>query len=272
MKLPLWQVDAFTSRLFGGNPAAVVLLEAELPADVMQAIAAENNVAETAFAVVAGAPGAPIPLRWFSPTIEIDLCGHATLGTAHVLWTHRGATDRTLSFTTLSGVLHVTRNQDLLELDFPARPGTPAPVPDALVEALGAAPRELHVARDLLAVFGSEAEVRALRPDFARIAALDTFGVCVTAPADSDGVDFVSRFFVPQAGIDEDPATGSTHCTLTPYWAARLGKPVLSARQLSARGGEFTCTARGERVGVAGRVVDYLAGTIEVPAAAVARA
>jgi PhzF family phenazine biosynthesis protein len=285
MRLPIHQVDAFTSRLFGGNPAAVVLLERWLPDDVMRAVAAENNLAETAFvlagaAVGAGAsstagagtaPGtpasstageAPIPLRWFSPTIEIDLCGHATLATGHVLFTHHLPRRDALLFTTKSGILSVTRREGLLELDLPARPGAPARVGEDLVAALGARPRQVLRARDLMAVFDDEDEVRALAPDFARVAALDAFGIIATAPGRD--VDFVSRFFVPRAGIDEDPATGSSHCTLVPYWAGRLGRDRLSGRQLSARGGEFACERRGDRVGIAGGAVEYLRGEIEL--------
>ena len=262
MRFPLHQVDAFTSRLFGGNPAAVVFLERWLPDGVMMAIAAENNLAETAFLLADGGDD-PIPLRWFAPTMEIDLCGHATLASGHVLFTTREVKGDVIRFTTRSGVLSVTRRGELLELDLPSRPGERVDVGDALVEALGARPGEAWRARDLVAVFATEAEIRALAPDFARIAALDAFAVAATAPG-GDGVDYVARFFVPQAGIPEDPATGSSHCTLTPYWAERLGRTRLTARQLSARGGEFTCELRGDRVGVAGHAVEFLRGVIEV--------
>lgn len=259
MTLPLYQLDAFTSRLFGGNPAAVVLLEAWLPDVVLQSIAAENNLAETAFAI----PDAQMtPLRWFTPAMEVDLCGHATLATADVLFRHRFPDARRLRFGTRSGELTVARAGDLLELDFPSRPGKPVAVADALADALGACPREAYLARDLLAIFDTEQQVRSLRPDFQRIAALDAFAVIVSAPGNE--VDFVSRFFAPGAGIPEDPVTGSAHCTLTPYWAARLGKSTLAARQVSARGGELRCELRGDRVGIAGSVVEYLRGEIRV--------
>ena len=268
MRVPFWQVDAFTTRAFGGSPAGVVLLD-RWPSDaVMLAVAAENNVPETAFAL-AGSNGGPvpdpIPLRWFSPTVEIDLCGHATLATGSVLFRHRNPGRDTLAFETMSGRLSVTKRDGLLELDLPARAGTPVPVGDDLVAALGGArPREALRARDLMAVFESEDEVRAVRPDFAKIKVLDAFGVIVTAPGTD--VDYVTRFFVPRAGIDEDPATGSSHCTLAPYWAGRLGKDTLTARQLSSRVAEFRTTLRGDRVGVAGGAVHFLEGAIEIDA------
>ena len=258
MKLPLYQIDAFTTRLFGGNPAAVVLLDAWLPDRVLADIAAENNLAETAFVI----PRADVsPLRWFTPAVEVDLCGHATLAAADVLFRYRFPSLARLAFSTRSGELVVTREGRLLKMDFPARPGQPVAVTDALAAALGAQPLEAYLARDLLAIFGSESDVRSLRPDFARVAALDAFAVIVSAPGDT--VDFVSRFFAPGAGIPEDPVTGSSHCTLTPYWAARLNKNKLMAKQLSARGGDLLCELRGERVVIAGEAVEYLRGEIE---------
>ena len=263
MKLPLYQLDAFTTRLFGGNPAAVVLLDDWLPDGVLAAIAAENNLAETAF-VIARADVSP--LRWFTPAIEVDLCGHATLAAADVLFRYRFPQLDRLVFSTKSGELVVTRAGALLQMDFPARPGKPVAVTDALAAALGARPREAYMARDLLAIFEAESEIRSLRPDFARIAALDAFAIIVSAPGDT--VDFVSRFFAPGAGINEDPVTGSSHCTLVPYWAARLANTRLRAQQLSARGGELLCELRGERVLIAGQVVEYLRGEIETEGAA----
>jgi predicted PhzF superfamily epimerase YddE/YHI9 len=261
MKLPLYQLDAFTSRLFGGNPAAVVLLDAWLPDAVLAAIAAENNLAETAFVI----PRPDVsPLRWFTPAIEVDLCGHATLAAADVLFRYRFPSHERLAFSTKSGELAVTRAGALLKMDFPARPGKPVAVTDALVAALGARPRAAYLARDLLAIFDSESEVRALHPDFARIEALDAFAVIVSAPGDK--IDFVSRFFAPGAGVPEDPVTGSAHCTLVPYWAARLAKNALSAQQVSARGGDLLCELCGERVLIAGQVVEYLRGEIETEA------
>jgi predicted PhzF superfamily epimerase YddE/YHI9 len=260
LKLPLFQVDAFSNRLFRGNPAAVVLLEDWLPDDVLQAVAAENNLAETAFVI-------PLedscPLRWFTPAVEVDLCGHATLAAGYVLFAHRFPERERLVFETRSGKLFVSRAGELLRLDFPARPGEPIAVPGAVAEALGAKPRETFLARDLLVVFGDEREIRDMRPDFDRVAALEAMGVIVTAPGAE--VDFVSRYFAPRVGIPEDPVTGSAHCTLVPYWANRLGKTRLTARQLSARGGELSCEIRGDRVGIAGNAVEYLRGEINVP-------
>jgi len=259
VKLALYQVDAFTDRRFGGNPAAVVLLRSELPDATLQAIAAENNLSETAFVMPAKDH---YRLRWFTPCLEIDLCGHATLGTAHVLFATGAARGDAVQFETASGRLTVTREGDLLCMDFPARPGKPVDCPPGLAEALGARPAEVLDARDLMAVLDEEEQVTGLTPDIAAIAALDAFAVMVTAPGRE--VDFVSRFFAPKAGIPEDPVTGSAHCTLVPYWAARLGKKDLHARQVSARGGELFCEHRGDRVILRGKVVEYLRGQIEV--------
>ena len=259
MRLPLYQVDAFTDRVFGGNPAAVVLLDEWLPDRVLAAIAAENNLAETAFVVPRGDV---MPLRWFTPTVEVDLCGHATLAAAHVLFRHKLPSATSLTFSTLSGNLVVRRDGESLSMDFPSRPGQRMEVTDALVSALGIRPREVHLARDLLAVFDSESQIRDFQPDFPRIASVDVFAVIISAPGDT--VDYVYRFFAPRQGIPEDPATGSANCTLVPYWAARLGKPELVARQLSVRGGDLRCTLRGDRVLIAGRTIEYLRGEIEV--------
>lgn len=263
MKLPIFQLDAFTCRRFGGNPAAVVVLSEWLPDKTLAAIAAENNLAETAFVIPAGDV---MPLRWFTPTTEIDLCGHATLATAHVLLqTYFPALER-VRFSTRSGELTVSRVSlpaaEGLRLDFPARPGQSVPLDNEMAAALGIPPQAACKARDLMLVFGSEAEVRALRPDFRRIAALDAMAVIATAPGEQ--VDFVSRFFAPAVGIDEDPVTGSAHCTLIPYWAERLGKTVLTARQVSSRGGDLWCELQGERVWIAGNVVEYLRGEIHL--------
>jgi len=261
MNLPMYQVDAFTTQRFRGNPAAVVVLTSWLPDGVMQEIAAENNLAETAF-VIPG--GDPTPLRWFTPTFEIDLCGHATLATAHVLFRHHFPQAERFAFQTKSGILTVIRDGDRLSMDFPSRPGTPVSVNDALTGALGAKPQEALLARDLLAVFETEEQVRALKPDFQRVAQLEAMAVIASAPGES--VDFVSRFFAPKAGINEDPVTGSSHCTLIPYWAGRLGKKILEARQISPRGGDLRCELRGDRVVIGGAAVEYLQGEIQVDA------
>jgi PhzF family phenazine biosynthesis protein len=259
MKLPLYQVDAFTGRMFGGNPAAVVLLDDWLPDSALAAIAAENNLAETAFVV---ARGDVMPLRWFTPTVEVDLCGHATLAAAHVLFEYSMPSAQSVTFSTRSGNLVVTRDGELLSMDFPSRPGKPLQVTDAITSALGLRPREAYLARDLLAVLATESDVRTFQPDFQRIASLDAFALIISAPG--DGVDYVYRYFAPRQGIPEDPATGSANCTLVPYWAARLGKAKLAAKQLSARGGDLYCALRGDRVLIAGRTVEYLRGEITV--------
>lgn len=263
MKLPIFQVDAFCSRVFAGNPACVVPLAEWLPDATLQAIAAENNVAETAFYIPSeNASEVDFDLRWFTPTVEVALCGHATLATGHVLMRHLDYKKSKIRFSSKSGVLEVTGNGTQLALDFPSRPPTAIAISDALCAALGARPDEVLAARDWVAVFPSESAVRALRPDFAKVAELDTFGVIVTAAGDE--VDFVSRFFVPSAGINEDPVTGSAHCSLIPYWARRLSKSAFFARQVSARGGELHCRLLGDRVRIAGEAVTYLEGTISV--------
>jgi PhzF family phenazine biosynthesis protein len=260
-KLPLYWVDAFTDKIFAGNPAAVVPLTQWLPDALMQQIAFENGLAETAF-FVGTAPGR-YRLRWFTPAVEVDLCGHATLASAFVLFTQLGLAGDTVVFDSRSGPLVVARQTNgLLELDFPSRPAQPCGIPDGLVRALGGAPIHVAKARDILCVFASEEEVRALRPDYAALARLDTYALIATAPGRD--CDFVSRFFAPRAGINEDAVTGSAHCTLTPYWSARLGKIKLRARQISARSGELWCEQRGDRVGIAGHAVLYLRGEIEV--------
>ncbi len=263
MQLPLFQVDAFTSRVFGGNPAAVVPLDTWLPEPVLQAIALENNLPETAFFV---REGAGHHVRWFAPTQEVDLCGHATLASAWVLFERLEPGLTRVEFASRSGPLVVTREADgLLALDFPARPPTACAAPEGLAEALGARPREtLQGARDLIAVFDTEAEVRALSPDAERLRQLPLFSVVPTARGQD--CDFVSRFFAPRLGMPEDPATGSSHCTLVPYWAQVLGKPRLFARQVSARGGELHCEALGERVRIAGHAALYLEGRLRLPA------
>ena len=262
MRLPLFHVDAFTSRVFAGNPAAVCPLPSWLPDATLQQIAAENNLSETAFFV--GGKEA-YELRWFTPAVEVDLCGHATLASAWVVFHSLDPSAQVADFTSKSGPLRVARSGDMLVLDFPARPPEPTSVPDGLVAALSQPPQELWRAHDnYFAVYDTEDQVRALRPDMAALRGLGPFGVAATAPGTSS--DFVSRYFAPSFGIDEDPVTGSTHCTLTPYWARRLGKDRLHALQVSARGGELFCLPRGDRVTIAGRAVKYLQGVIEVPA------
>ncbi|HTL68506.1 MAG TPA: PhzF family phenazine biosynthesis protein [Lacunisphaera sp.] len=261
MKLPLYWVDAFASEIFRGNPAAVVPLERWLPDVVMQRIAAENGLSETAFLVRTGP--ARFHLRWFTPAVEIDLCGHATLASAFVLFHHLGEAGEVIAFDSRSGPLLVRRRGPLLELDFPAQPPEPAAASAPLAQALGRPPQQfLRTKTRWLCVYDQAAEVADLRPDHARLARTVPGRITVTAPGAD--CDFVSRTFVPEVGIPEDPVTGSAHCTLVPYWAARLGRPSLHARQVSARGGELFCEWRGERVGIAGPAVLYLQGEINV--------
>lgn len=263
MGIPYYHVDVFTDTLFAGNPAGVCIL-ADFPPDaIMRRIAAENRHSQTAF-VVQRADG-DFDLRWFTPTIEDDLCGHATLAAAHVL-ALRAHNAWPVRFHTRSGVLAVARDGGDFELDFPLWPPRPCEPPAELLPALGLASAEVLKARDYLVVVERAAQVRALTPDLAALAAIDIGigGMIVTALGDGD-VDYVSRFFAPAAGIGEDPVTGSTNCTLAPYWAGRLGKRTLRARQLSARGGALRCTIAGDRVRIAGEARLYLHGTLELP-------
>jgi len=260
MRIPIYQVDAFTSRLFRGNPAAICPLEDWLPDEIMQAIAAENNLAETAF-YVPGDKG--YHLRWFTPAVEVDLCGHATLAAAHVIFEiRREVAGSRVSFHSKSGELVVHREDGLYALDFPARAPEECAANPQLEEALGAQPAQLLSARDYLCVFEREDDVQALAPDMAKLMKVDRFAVIVTAPGRD--CDFVSRFFAPSKGVPEDPVTGSAHCTLIPYWSKRLAKPKLHARQISPRGGELWCEDRGARVKIAGNAVTYLHGQIDV--------
>ncbi len=266
MKLRLFQVDAFAEKAFEGNPAAVVPLTHWLADDVMQAIAAENNLAETAFFVP---DGESYCLRWFTPAIEVPLCGHATLATAHVLFAHLGHTKPDIYFETLSGRLTVMRDGDKLAMDFPADIAKPSMEPDGLVSALGAKPILVTKSKFLMALFASAADVAALAPDMAalkrvQIAAGRLSLICTAPGSEGSGIDFVSRMFGPVVGIDEDPVTGSSHCTLVPYWARKLGRNDLVARQISARGGTLWCSHVGERVILRGRCADYLQGEIDV--------
>jgi PhzF family phenazine biosynthesis protein len=262
--LPLYQIDAFTNRPFAGNPAAVCPTEGPLPEALMQDIAAENNLSETAFF---HRQGDAFSLRWFTPTVEVELCGHATLASAFLLMTELEPSRGEAAFRTKSGTLTVRREAEgLFVMDFPARPARPAPELSGAIEAaLGARPVEVGRTPGgvVLAVLDTAETVRRLSPDMAAIARTgDT--ACVTAPADAalPGVDFVSRYFAPAHGVPEDPVTGSSFCTLAPYWASRLDRPALRARQVSARGGDVRCEARGERVLIAGRAVLVIKGTL----------
>jgi PhzF family phenazine biosynthesis protein len=253
--LTIYQVDAFTSTLFGGNPAAVCPLDTWLPDELMQKLAAENNLSETAFFVK---EETGYHLRWFTPEFEIDLCGHATLATAFVLFNQLGSQDEVLKFRTKSGILEVRKKGDLVELDFPSRMPQPCVAPDALLQGINLPPLKVLKSRDYFLVYEDEELIPQIVPDFNFLNQLDTIGVIVTAA--SKEVDFVSRFFVPNSVIGEDPVTGSAHCNLVPYWAKELGKDTLSAKQLSPRGGELLCENKGERVTMAGNAVLYLKG------------
>jgi PhzF family phenazine biosynthesis protein len=261
MKIPYYQVDVFTDRLFKGNPAGVCLLPSGWPAaELMQQIAFENNLSETAFVV---RRGGAFDLRWFTPAMEVDLCGHATVAPAHVLFRETGLEGDRIEFQTQSsGIVSVERKGERLILDFPARPPAPCAAPADLDRVLGKKPDEIWRSRDYLMVFPSEDDILAMKPDFAGMLNWDCLGVIVTAPGKE--VDFVSRFFAPRAGVNEDPVTGSSHSTLIPYWARRLNKADLHTRQLSARGGELFCRDAGDRVKIGGSAVTYSRGEINV--------
>ena len=259
MPFQIFQVDAFTDRIFGGNPAAICPLRIWLPDEILQAIARENNQAETAFFTPSGNG---FHLRWFTPEIEMDLCGHATLATAHVLYNHLGYVEDEIIFHSASGNLSVFRKDGRLVLDFPARMPVPASLPEVIVSGMGKTPLEVYKSRDYLLVYETEADILSLRPDVALLNTinLDPGGIIATARGNSS--DFVSRFFTPQASIFEDPVTGSAHCSLIPFWAARLGKNKLFARQLSRRQGELFCENHGSRVRIGGTAVTYSEGTL----------
>lgn len=260
--LAIYEVEAFGERAFGGNPAAVVPLDRWLDDGLLQAVALNNNLAETAYLVRQDGHWA---IRWFTPAVEVPLCGHATLAAGFVIMTILAPETAAVSFASRSGPLGCTRTGDLFTLDFPARALLPGAVP-GLGPALGANPAETGRAGDMvLCRFDSAAQVAALAPDFARLKTVPALGVMATAPAAAgSGIDFVSRFFAPGAGIDEDPVTGSAHCVLAPYWGARLGKTVLEARQISPRGGRLCCTLAGDRVAIAGPCRLYLEGRIHL--------
>jgi PhzF family phenazine biosynthesis protein len=259
--ITIYQADAFTDTLFGGNPAAICPLQEWLPDELMQSIAAENNLAETAFFVP---KGHEFELRWFTPEVEIDLCGHATLASAHILFTQLGYQADRINFHTLkAGILTVSRDADLYTLDFPSSPPASCDIPAGLLEALGGkSPVEVLRSRDYFVVYESEQDILDLSPDFNALGKVETIGVIVTAAGKN--CDFVSRFFAPAAGIDEDPVTGSAHCSLIPYWASKLKKTKMHAFQLSERMGELWCEHKGDRVLMAGKAVTYLKGEIYI--------
>jgi len=259
--MKIYQVDAFTNQIFGGNYAAIIPLQEWLPDEKLLKIAQENNYPETAY-IISTENG--YDLRWFTPAFEIDLCGHATLGAAHVIFNHLNYSKNEIVFSTQkSGNLTVTKNADgWMTMNFPSRKPVRIATPKALVEALGATPNAVFMSRDMMAVFDTEAQILALKPDFKRMMDVDGIGVIATAIGDNS--DFVSRFFAPKANIDEDPVTGSAHCNLIPYWAEQLGKNKLHAFQISERRGELKCELQGDRVLMSGQAVTYLIGEIFV--------
>jgi PhzF family phenazine biosynthesis protein len=260
VKIRLYQVDAFTDKVFAGNPAAVCPLDEWLPEELMQQIAMENNLAETAFYI---RRDDRYSIRWFTPEVEVDLCGHATLATAFVLFNLEHFSGSVLDFDSRSGRLRVSRDGDFLILDFPADKPFKSPGPAALLEGFGIGPLEVYRGKtDYMLVYSSAKQIRELKPNLPRIAEVNARGIIVTAPGDD--VDFVSRFFAPQSGIPEDPVTGSAHTTLVPFWADRLGRAVLTARQLSRRGGWLRCRLAGDRVEISGQARAYLTGEIEL--------
>jgi PhzF family phenazine biosynthesis protein len=259
MEIPLYQIDAFTSHVFRGNPAAVCPLEGWLDDPVLQAIAQENNLSETAFFV---RETQDYRIRWFTPVAEVDLCGHATLASGFVIFNYLDPTINRVTFHSRSGPLSVVREEELLSMDFPSQPPQSCSPPGELLDGLGGELLEVLCSEDYFVVFPGERDIRALNPDMGTLKRLDLRGVIVTAPGDE--VDFVSRFFAPSLGIDEDPVTGSAHCALTPYWSRRLGKNDLHAYQVSRRGGELFCIDRGDRVSISGRAVRYMEGSITI--------
>jgi len=262
IKCKIYQIDAFTKDVFGGNPACVIELREWLPESVLLSIAKENGVPETAFFIN---QGEYYHIRWFTPDIEMDLCGHATLATAHVIFNHLGYRYHTIRFRSASGELAVKRDNNLMVLDFPSRDPKPAHLPVELAESLNIQPQEVFKARDYVLVYLNQNEVEAFAPNRAMFDRVNINPGGVIATARGEDVDFVSRFFTPQATILEDPVTGSAHCTLIPFWAKRLGQTQLHALQLSERGGELFCVDAGHRVLIKGSAVTYLAGEIGVP-------
>jgi len=259
MRIPYYQVNAFTSDSFGGNPAGVCPLQSWPDDTLLQNIAAENDLSETAFFCE---ENNAFRLRWFTPTVEVDLCGHATLATAFVMFAELGRREAELSFETRSGRLRTVWRDGKVEMDFPSWRPIACEAPENLERALGAKPSEVLRSRDYVAVFESESDVAALKPDMGLVSTLDAQGVIATAKGRK--ADFVSRYFAPRAGVPEDPVTGSAHCILIPFWAERLGRRELSAKQISRRGGELFCRDAGERVFMSGEAVVYCRGELEV--------
>jgi PhzF family phenazine biosynthesis protein len=259
MELTLYQIDAFADKPFEGNPAAICPLDSWLPDETLQAIAEENNLAETAYFVP---KGKGFHIRWFTPLHEVKLCGHATLASAYVLFDLLNYKQERIEFESRSGQLIVYREDDWYVMDFPSQPPIQCSIPDEIIGGLGKTPIDLLESEDYMAVFENEADILSIDPDFGPLKKLKLRGVIVTAPGKE--VDFVSRFFAPKLGINEDPVTGSAHCELTPYWANRINKNRLTARQLSKRGGELVCELRNDRIFIYGKAVKYLEGRINI--------
>ena len=260
MKIQMFQVDAFTEKLFGGNPAAVCILTQPLPDEIMQKIAAENNLAETAFILK---QGDTFSIRWCTPKVEVDLCGHATLASSHVIFNHLNYPDKIIRFTSRSGILEVRQEGDLLILNFPSDMPQKGCLGRSVTDSLGMDPVEILKGKtDYMLVYENQAQIEALDPDFGRLGKANVRGIIVTAKGKD--CDFVSRFFGPMVGINEDPVTGSAHTNLIPYWSARLGKKEMTAIQLSERRGHLLCKDLGERVEIGGKAVTYLVGEIDV--------
>jgi len=260
VKLPIYQVDAFANQIFEGNPAAICPLDQWLPDELMQAIALENNLSETAFFVP---QGDGFHIRWFTPASEVDLCGHATLASAFLLFDRLGYINDKIKFYSKSGLLIVGRVGQWIEMDFPTQPPTVCDAPDALVRAFSQAPRSCLKAQDYILVFETEEQVRQAKPDMYALRQLDLRGVCITAQAQH--YDIICRFFAPKHGIDEDPVTGSAYTQLVPYWAEQLGTTQINARQVSLRGGDVRCQLRGDRVTISGKAILYLQGSLDLP-------
>jgi PhzF family phenazine biosynthesis protein len=259
MNIPIYQVDAFTNKVFSGNPAAVCPLRRWLDEEIMQNIATENNLSETAFFVK---DDQSYYIRWFTPVAEVDLCGHATLASAYVIFTHLTPDIEEVVFHSKSGLLTVTRESELLKMDFPSLKPEPCTAPEKLISGLGREPLEVWFSDDYLALFKNEEEIRSISPDFQHLKEVGLRGIIITAPGNS--VDFVSRFFAPSYGINEDPVTGSAHSILTPFWAEKLNKSKLHALQISRRGGELFCENSGNRVIIVGQAAEYMQGLIHL--------
>ncbi len=259
MKIPLYQIDAFASKLFEGNPAAVCPLDKWLPDEIMQSIAAENNLSETAFFVPRGNG---FHIRWFTPASEVDLCGHATLAAAYILFNTLGYKKDMIEFDSKSGILTVTKDNEWLVMDFPAQPPVSCDIPEEIIKAFNIEPIECLKSEDFIVVFEREIDIESAHPDFGQLIKLDLRGVIITAK--SSRYDFVARFFAPKYGIPEDPVTGSAYTQLAPYWVSKIGPKRFSVKQMSSRGGELTCELVGDRVLISGRAVKYLEGTIKI--------